>query len=235
MGLDELAPFNPEERIIEYVLKNTADSKLINMNLATFADETASESPAPGGGSISAYVGSLGVSLATMVANLSSHKKGWDNRWQEFSIWAEKGQNLKDQLINLVDADTKAFNDIMSAFNLPKSTDEEKKKRTQCIQEATKYAIEVPFKVMQLSFESLDLIKTMAIEGNPNSVSDAGVGALCARSAVMGAFMNVRINASGLDDKKFVDEIISKGKLIEKQTIAAEKEILSIVNEKIGI
>jgi len=235
MGLDELAPFNPEERIIEYVLKNTADSKLINMNLATFADETASESPAPGGGSISAYVGSLGVSLATMVANLSSHKKGWDNRWQEFSIWAEKGQNLKDQLINLVDADTKAFNDIMSAFNLPKSTDEEKKKRTQCIQEATKYAIEVPFKVMQLSFESLDLIKTMAIEGNPNSVSDAGVGALCARSAVMGAFMNVRINASGLDDKKFVDEIISKGKLIEKQTIAAETEILSIVNEKIGI
>jgi glutamate formiminotransferase/formiminotetrahydrofolate cyclodeaminase len=235
MGLDELAPFNPEERIIEYVLKNTADSKLINMNLATFADETASESPAPGGGSISAYVGSLGVSLATMVANLSSHKKGWDNRWQEFSIWAEKGQNLKDQLINLVDADTKAFNDIMSAFNLPKSTDEEKKKRTQCIQEATKYAIEVPFKVMQLSFESLDLIKTMAIEGNPNSVSDAGVGALCARSAVMGAFMNVRINASGLDDKKFVDEIISKGKLIEKQTIAAETEILSLVNEKIGI
>jgi len=235
MGLDELAPFNPEERIIEYVLKNTADSKLINMNLATFADETASESPAPGGGSISAYVGSLGVSLATMVANLSSHKKGWDNSWQEFSIWAEKGQNLKDQLINLVDADTKAFNDIMSAFNLPKSTDEEKKKRTQCIQEATKYAIEVPFKVMQLSFESLDLIKTMAIEGNPNSVSDAGVGALCARSAVMGAFMNVRINASGLDDKKFVDEIISKGKLIEKQTIAAETEILSLVNEKIGI
>ena len=235
MGLDELAPFNPKERIIEYVLKNTADSKLINMNLATFADETASESPAPGGGSISAYVGSLGVSLATMVANLSSHKKGWDNRWQEFSIWAEKGQTLKDQLINLVDADTKAFNEIMSAFNLPKSTDEEKKKRTQCIQEATKYAIEVPFKVMQLSFESLDLIKTMAIEGNPNSVSDAGVGALCARSAVMGAFMNVRINASGLDDKKFVDEIISKGKLIEKQTIAAETEILSIVNEKIGI
>ncbi len=235
MGLDELAPFNPEERIIEYVLKNTADSKLINMNLATFADETASESPAPGGGSISAYVGSLGVSLATMVANLSSHKKGWDNRWQEFSIWAEKGQSLKDQLINLVDADTKAFNEIMSAFNLPKSTDEEKKKRTQCIQEATKYAIEVPFKVMQLSFESLDLIKTMAIEGNPNSVSDAGVGALFARSAVMGAFMNVRINASGLDDKKFVDEIISKGKLIEKQTIAAETEILSIVNEKIGI
>ena len=235
MGLDELAPFNPEERIIEYVLKNKADSKLINMNLATFADETASESPAPGGGSISAYVGSLGVSLATMVANLSSHKKGWDNRWQEFSIWAEKGQSLKDQLINLVDADTKAFNEIMSAFNLPKSTDEEKKKRTQCIQEATKYAIEVPFKVMQLSFESMDLIKTMAIEGNPNSVSDAGVGALCARSSVMGAFMNVRINASGLDDKKFVDEIISKGKLIEKQTIAAETEILSLVNEKIGI
>ena len=235
MGLDELAPFNPHERIIEYVLKNTADTKLINMNLANFANETASESPAPGGGSISAYVGSLGVSLATMVANLSSHKKGWDDRWQEFSLWAEKGQSLKDQLINLVDADTKAFNKIMSAFALPKSTDEEKNNRVQSIQDATKFAIEVPFKVMQLSFESMDLIKTMAIEGNPNSVSDAGVGALCARSAVIGAFMNVRINASGLNDKKFVNEIISKGKLIEKQTIAAEAEILNIVNEKIGI
>ena len=143
MGLEELGPFKPEERIIEYLLKDKADSKLVSMTLTDFADETASESPAPGGGSISAYVGSLGISLATMVANLSSHKKGWDNRWQEFSIWAEKGQNLKDQLINLVDADTKAFNEIMSAFNLPKSTDEEKKKRTQCIQEATKYAIEV--------------------------------------------------------------------------------------------
>lgn len=235
MGLDELAPFKPEERIIEYVLKNAADSKLVSMSLCAFADETASESPAPGGGSISAYVGSLGVSLATMVANLSSHKKGWDERWEEFSNWAEKGQKIKDELIRLVDADTTAFNKIMTAFGLPKGTEEEKKMRTQAIQDATKFAIDVPFKVMQLSFESMTLIKAMAEIGNPNSVSDAGVGALCARTAVMGAFMNVRINASGFEDKNTVNEIIAKGKLIEEKTIALEGEILKIVNQKIGM
>ncbi len=235
MGLDELAPFKPEERIIEYLLKNTADSKLVNMNLSAFSDETASESPAPGGGSISAYVGSLGVSLATMVANLSSHKKGWDERWEEFSNWAEKGQKIKEELIRLVDADTTAFNKIMSAFGLPKSTEEEKKIRTQAIQDATKFAIDIPFKVMQLSHDSLEIIKAMAEIGNPNSVSDAGVGALCARTAVMGAFMNVRINASGYDDKDAVNEIIAEGKRIEEKTIALESEILKIVNEKIGV
>lgn len=235
MGLDELAPFKPEDRIIEYLLKNSADSKLVNMNLMAFADETASESPAPGGGSIAAYVGSLGISLATMVANLSSHKKGWDERWEEFSNWAEKGQKIKDELIKLVDADTAAFNKIMNAFSLPKGTDEEKKQRSQAIQEATKFAIEVPFKVMELSFESLEIIKAMAEIGNPNSVSDAGVGALCARTAVMGAFMNVRINAAGYEDKKFVAEIVEKGKLIEEKTMITENDILRIVNEKIGI
>ena len=235
MGLDELAPFNPEERIIEYVLKDKADSKLINMNLAAFADETASESPAPGGGSISAYVGSLGVSLATMVANLSSHKKGWDDRWEEFSNWAEKGQNIKNELLHLVDADTAAFNKIMDAFSLPKSTDEEKNSRTEAIQQATKFAIDIPFKVMQLSYQSLEVIKAMADFGNPNSVSDAGVGALCARSAVMGAFMNVRINAGGYHDKSFVKDILTKGKDTEEKTIALEAAILKIVNEKIGI
>ncbi len=235
MGLDELAPFKPEERVIEYLLKNKQDSKLVSMMLTDFADETASESPAPGGGSISAYIGALGVSLATMVANLSSHKKGWDERWEEFSNWAEKGQFYKDELIKLVDADTAAFNKIMTAFGLPKGTDEEKVQRKNAIQEATKFAIEIPYKVMQLSFESMTLVKAMAEVGNPNSVSDAGVGALCARSAVMGAFMNVRINASGYDDKTFVNEIISKGKLIEQQTIALETEILKIVNEKIGV
>lgn len=235
MGLDELAPFKPEERVIEYLLKNKQDSKLVSMMLTDFADETASESPAPGGGSISAYIGALGVSLATMVANLSSHKKGWDDRWEEFSNWAEKGQFYKDELIKLVDADTAAFNKIMTAFGLPKGTDEEKIQRKNSIQEATKFAIEIPYKVMQLSFESMTLVKAMAEVGNPNSVSDAGVGALCARSAVMGAFMNVRINASGYDDKTFVNEIISKGKLIEQQTIALETEILKIVNEKIGV
>lgn len=235
MGLDELAPFKPEERIIEYLLKNAADEKLVSMNLRAFADETASESPAPGGGSISAYVGSLGISLATMVANLSSHKKGWDERWEEFSNWAEKGQRIKDELIKLVDADTAAFNKIMTAFALPKSTDSEKSLRTQAIQEATKFAIEIPFRVMQLSFESLEIIKAMAEHGNPNSVSDAGVGALCVRSAVMGAFMNVRINASGYNDKNFVNDILAKGKEIEQKTISAETEILKIVNEKIGV
>lgn len=235
MGLDELAPFKPEERIIEYLLKEKADSRLVNMTLTDFADETASESPAPGGGSISAYIGSLGVSLATMVANLSSHKKGWDSRWEEFSNWAEKGQHYKDELTKLVDADTAAFNKIMTAFGLPKATEEEKAARKQAIQEATKFAIEIPFKVMQLSYESMTLIKAMADTGNPNSVSDAGVGALCARSAVMGAFMNVRINASGYDDKTFVEGTIAKGKDIENKTIALEAEILKIVNGKIGV
>lgn len=235
MGLDELSPFKPEERIIEYLLKDNADSKLVKMTLEEFADETASESPAPGGGSISAYVGSLGVSLATMVANLSSHKKGWDARWEEFSDWAQKGQEIKDQLTKYVDLDTAAFNKIMTAFGLPKSTDEEKSARKKAIQEATKFAIEVPFNVMQLSYNSMQIIKAMAEIGNPNSVSDAGVGALCARTAVMGAFMNVRINASGYDDKNYVSEIIAKGKTIEEKTIALEAEILKIVNEKIGV
>ena len=235
MGLDELGPFKPEERIIEYMLTNTAESKLVRMTLTDFADETASESPAPGGGSIAAYVGSLGISLATMVANLSSHKKGWDERWEEFSHWAAQGQQLKNELLKLVDADTAAFNKIMAAFSLAKTTAEEKSIRKQAIQEATKFAIEIPFKVMQASYASMEIIKAMAAEGNPNSVSDAGVGALCARTAVMGAFMNVRINAAGYDDKVYVNEMITKGKEIENAVIAAEAAILKIVNEKIGL
>lgn len=235
MGLDELGPFKPEERIIEYLLKNKADSKLVSMSLTDFADETASESPAPGGGSISAYIGALGISLATMVANLSSHKKGWDDRWEEFSDWAEKGEQYKSELMRLVDADTKAFNLIMTAFGLPKSTEAEKSARQFAIQEATRFAIEIPLMVMETAFASMAVIKAMAETGNPNSVSDAGVGALCARSAVMGAFMNVRINAAGYDDKEFTATVIAKGKEIEKNTIALEKEILSVVNTKIGI
>ncbi len=234
MGLDELSPFKPEEKIIEYMLRNPNDSKLVSMTLTDFADETSSESPAPGGGSIAAYVGSLGISLGTMVANLSSHKKGWDDRWEEFSNWAEKGQQYKDEMIRLVDQDTKAFNKIMDAFALPKSSDEEKKIRSKAIQDATKLAIEIPFKVMQVANGSMEVIKAMAEIGNPNSVSDAGVGALCARAAVMGAFLNVKINATGYDDKKFVADIITKGKEIENKTIALENEILKIVNEKIG-
>jgi glutamate formiminotransferase/formiminotetrahydrofolate cyclodeaminase len=233
MGLDELTPFKPEERIIEYMLAEN-NKKLVEMTLTAFAEETASESPAPGGGSIAAYVGSLGISLATMVANLSSHKQGWDERWEEFSDWADKGQHIKDELLKMVDEDTNAFNKIMSAFGLPKSNDDEKRIRKQAIQDATKYAIEIPFKVMNLAYSSLDIIKAMAAEGNPNSVSDAGVGALCARAAVMGAFMNVRINAAGYDDKDFVNKILTKGTEIENLTIIAEEEILKIVDAKIG-
>ena len=234
MGLGELYPFKPEEKIIEYMLQDKSDSRLVSMPLNDFADETASESPAPGGGSIAAYVGSLGVSLATMVANLSSHKKGWDDRWEEFSNWAEKGQQFKDELLRLVDADTKAFNGIMNAMSLPKGTDEEKAARKKAINDATKFAIEIPLKVMQVSYDRMEVIKTMAEVGNPNSVSDAGVGALCARSAVMGAFMNVRINASGYDDKTFVDEVLESGREIERKAKAKEEEILKVVNEKIG-
>jgi glutamate formiminotransferase / formiminotetrahydrofolate cyclodeaminase len=234
MGLDELSPFKPEERIIEYLLKNVVDSKLVSMSLVDFADETASESPAPGGGSIAAYVGALGVSLATMVANLSSHKKGWDDRWEEFSVWAEKGQQVKNELIKLVDADTKAFNLIMQAFGLPKSTEEEKMIRQKAIQEATRFAIEIPFRVMEVAYGSMDVIKAMAAIGNPNSVSDAGVGALCARAAVMGAYMNVRINASSYEDGNYVADILKRGKEIENKTIALETDILNIVDGKLG-
>ena len=233
LGLDELAPFKPEERIIEYLLKDDSKSRLVKMDLVDFADETASESPAPGGGSISAYVGSLGVSLGTMVANLSSHKPGWDDKWKEFSVWAEKGQYYKNELLKLVDEDTNAFNKIMTAFGMPKSTDEEKKKRTAAIQEATKYATEIPLRVMQLSYESMEIIKAMTEIGNPNSVTDAGVGALCARAAVIGAYLNVKINASGLSDKSFAADIIAKGKQIEEKAQALENEILKIVNSKI--
>ncbi len=233
MGLDDLKPFNPEEKIIEYVLADKETKKLIDMTCTGFANETASESPAPGGGSISAYLGALGAALATMVANLSSHKAGWDDRWEEFSDWAEKGQQIKDELLFLVDEDTNAFNKIMDAFGLPKGTDEEKAARTAAIQEATKYAIEVPFKTMQKSFDAFDLIKAMVVTGNPNSVTDAGVGALCARSAIMGAFLNVKINAIGLKDKVYVEEILKQGADLEAKAQQLEKEILELVNIEI--
>jgi len=234
LGLDDLKPFNPSEKIIEYVLRNDSSSpKLMQMTCTAFANETASESPAPGGGSISAYMGALGVSLATMVANLSSHKPGWDERWEEFSVWAEKGQAIKDELIHLVDEDTNAFNKIMDAFGLPKSTDQEKADRTIAIQQATKYAIEIPFRVMKKSFEAFEIIRAMAETGNPNSVTDAGVGALAVRSSVMGAFLNVRINAAGLKDKAFVEKIITEGAIIEQNAKQAENEIMAIIFSKI--
>ncbi|MDP4216745.1 MAG: glutamate formimidoyltransferase [Bacteroidota bacterium] len=235
MGLDELAPFNPEERIIEYLLRDKADSRLVRMSLEDFADLTASESPAPGGGSISAYVGALGASLGAMVANLSSHKKGWDDRWAEFGDWAARGQQAKDELLKWVDADTRAFNRIMAAFALPKATPAESAARSSAIQEATKEAMTVPLRVMQSAYASMELIRAMAETGSPNSVSDAGVGALCARTAVMGAYMNVRINAAGCEDKEFAASTLAKGREIENKAIAMETEILRIVNEKIGV
>ena len=233
LGLDDLKPFNPKEKIIEYVLENPADKKLVGLSVEGFANETASESPAPGGGSVAAAMGAFGVSLATMVANLSSHKAGWDERWEEFSDWAEKGQAIKDELLFLIDEDTRAFNRIMDAFGLPKGTDEEKQIRHQAIQEATKYAIEIPFRVMNRAWDSFEIIQAMAEIGNPNSVSDAGVGALAARSAVMGAWLNVKINASGLEDKAFLDSILNKGGEILAKTIEREKAILDIVSSKI--
>lgn len=232
MGLDDLKPFNPRERVIEYLIEDKS-SKLIDMDLKAFADETASESPAPGGGSISAYVGALGVSLGTMVANLSAHKRGWDDRWEEFSNWAEKGMAYQKQLLQLVDEDTNAFNKIMDAFGLPKGTEEEKAERRAVIQEATKYATEVPFKVLDTCFKSMEVMKAMAETGNPNSVTDAGVGALCARTAVRGALLNVKINASGLDDKSFATEIVSKGEAIAVQALSLENEIMTIVESKL--
>jgi len=234
MGLDELAPFVPEERIIEYLLRGSADRRLVGMSLLDFADETASESPAPGGGSIAAYVGALGAALGTMVANLSSHKKGWDDRWTLFSGWAERGQGYKDELLRLVDADTRAFNSIMAAFGMSKGTAEEQALRHQAIQAATRTAIEVPFRVMEVAAASMEVIRAMALDGNPNSVSDAGVGALCVRAAVMGAFLNVRINAAGYEDKEFVKDIHDRGSRIMAEANKAETEILNIVLGKIG-
>ena len=234
LGLDDLKPFHSREKIIEYVLEEPSKKSLVDLTCKGFANETASESPAPGGGSVSAYIGALGVSLATMVANLSSHKIGWDERWEEFSDWAEKGQKLKDELLFLVDEDTRSFNRIMDAFGLPKETPEEKAARTDAIQEATKYAIEVPFKTMQKAYESMEVIKAMVETGNPNSVTDAGVGALCARSAVMGAFLNVKVNAAGLKDKTFVKDILKKGTGIEEGAKKLETELLALVNKKIS-
>jgi len=234
MGLDELYPFKPEEKIIEYAIEKKSTKKLVDMTVTDFADETSSESVAPGGGSISACMGALGVALGTMVANISSHKRGWDERWEEFSDWAEKGRKYQDELIKLIDEDTMAFNRIMDAYGLPKKTDQEKKERNKAIQDATKYAIEIPFRVMESAYGSMEVIKAMAETGNPNSVSDAGVGALAARSAVKGAFLNVKINSPDIEDKKFVEDIMKRGSEIEEKAQNMETNILEIVASKIN-
>ena len=233
MGLDDLRPFNPREKVIEYLLEDVENKKLIDFTCRGFAAETASESPAPGGGSISAYMGALGAALGTMVANLSAHKPGWDDKWSLFSDWAEKGQAIMNELLFLVDEDTNSFNKIMDAFSLPKETDTEKAIRTAAIQAATVYATEIPLRTMRVAFSAFDLTEAMANEGNPNSVSDAGVGALALRAAVHGAWLNVKINAAGLKDRANADLLLSEAALIAEKTDIREKEIITIVNSKL--
>ena len=235
MGLDDLKPFHPEEKVIEYLLEaDERRKRLVDMTCTGFAEETASESPAPGGGSISAYMGALGAALGTMVANLSSHKAGWDDRWEEFSDWAERGQALLTELLHLVDEDTEAFNRIMNVFAMPKSTDEEKAARSAALQEATLYATQVPLRTMRTAVRIFDVVRAMAAEGNPNSVSDAGVGALAARSAVLGARLNVKINAAGLKDRAVADALVAEAEQLAAEAERLEKEVLTIVEQKIG-
>ena len=234
MGLDDLKPFHPEEKVIEYLLEAKDKKKrLIDMTCKGFAEETASESPAPGGGSISAYMGALGAALGTMVANLSSHKAGWDDRWEEFSDWAEQGQALLRELLHLVDEDTEAFNRIMAVFAMPKSTDEEKAARSAALQVATLYATQVPLRTMKAAVKVFPLVEAMASEGNPNSVSDAGVGALAARSAVLGACLNVKINAAGLKDRATADALVAEAETLAAEAVRREAEVLRIVEQKI--
>jgi glutamate formiminotransferase / formiminotetrahydrofolate cyclodeaminase len=235
MGLNDIHKFCPEEKIIEFVMAEKNKRRLVDMNLKAFMNETASESPAPGGGSISSYMGALGVALGTMVANLSSHKRGWDDRWEEFSGWAEKGKAVQNRLLNLVDEDTNAFNKIIETSGLPKRTEVEKAVRINAIQEATKQATLIPFTVMETAFEGFALIKEMIEKGNPNSITDAAVGALALRSCIKGAFLNVKINASGLSDKSFVNEILSKASAIESKAMEEENSILKIVDSRISI
>lgn len=233
MGLDELGPFHPKERIIEYQLKKGAEKQLVDLSLQDFMELTASESPAPGGGSVSAYMGSMGVALTTMVANLSSHKRGWDERWEEFSDWAHKAKGVQEKLLGLVDEDTRAFNSIMEAFGLPKNSDEEKEIRRLAIEKATLYAIEVPFEVMNTAFAAFEIAETMVINGNPNSVTDAGVGALALLACVEGAWLNVKINSADLKNHPRVQRINEEGKELLKEATNMRIRILQGVDERI--
>ena len=236
MGLGNLKPFNPDEKVVEYILEadqNKGVKKLVDMTCTGFAEETASESPAPGGGSISAYMGALAAALGTMVANLSSHKAGWDDRWEYFSNWADNGMAVMNELLYLVDEDTAAFNKIMDVFGMPKGTDEEKAARAAAMEAATLYATQVPLRTMKAAYKAFDVVRAMAEEGNPNSVSDAGVGALAARSAVMGACLNVKINAAGLKDRATADALVKEAEEIQALAQKAEAEVLAVVESKI--
>ena len=233
LGLDELSPFNLKERIIEYMLEEDQNKPLLNMTLNEFINETSSESPAPGGGSISAYCGAMGVALGTMVANLSAHKRGWDERWAEFSNWADEGIAHQNTLLELVDKDTDSFNQIMEAFRLPKGNKEENINRNNAIQSATKNAILTPFKVMETAYSSMKVMKAMVDIGNPNSVTDAAVGALCARTAIIGAFLNVKINCGDFEDKNFVKKTLKQGQEIVNKACKLEEDILKKTNQKL--
>jgi glutamate formiminotransferase/formiminotetrahydrofolate cyclodeaminase len=225
LGLDDLAPFNPQERVIEYIISDATREPLLAMNLRQFADETASESPAPGGGSIAAYCGALGASLTTMVANLSAHKRGWDARWEAFSEVAERGMALQKQLLALVDADTAAFNQIMEAYGLPKNDDATKAARAAAIESATRHAIDVPMQVARTAAAVLPIAADMVERGNPNSVTDAGVGAMAARTAVLGAILNAQVNAKDLKDRSYVEEILAECDRLTEEVEAAERTI----------
>lgn len=235
MGLDDLKEFNPREKVIEYILEDAKPrgKRLVDMTLTEFAEETASESPAPGGGSIAAYMGALGAALSTMVANLSAHKPGWDDRWKEFSDYAERGHALMAKLLALVDEDTAAFNKIMAVFSMPKSTPEEKAARAEALEAATLYATEVPLRTMEASYDVFDYAEAMAREGNPASVSDAAVGALAARAAVVGALLNVRINAAGLKNRENAEKLLTRADEIDKKSEARVATVLEIANSKI--
>ncbi|MBQ5736452.1 MAG: cyclodeaminase/cyclohydrolase family protein, partial [Alistipes sp.] len=236
MGLSNLKEFKPEEKVIEYMLEAEemkGVKKLVDMTCTGFAEETASESPAPGGGSISAYMGALAAALGTMVANLSSHKAGWDDKWEYFSNWADNGMAVMNELLYLVDEDTAAFNKIMDVFGMPKGTDEEKAARAEAMEVATLYATQVPLRTMKAAYKAFDVVRAMAEEGNPNSVSDAGVGALAARSAVMGACLNVKINAAGLKDRAMAEALVAEAMEIQAAAQKAEAEILAVVESKI--
>jgi glutamate formiminotransferase/formiminotetrahydrofolate cyclodeaminase len=233
LGLDELKPFDPKKNIIEYMMEDDSKKKLIDMDLTEFCHTTASEAPAPGGGSIAAYMGSLGAALGTMVANLTAHKHRHSDIWLDYSDWAEKGKYYHDMLLKMVDEDTNAFNKIMEAFGLPKGSDDAKAIRKQAIQDATKYAIEIPLQTMKLCCDSMEVMLEMAKIGLEASISDAGVGALAARAGVMGAFLNVKINTGGYDDKVFVEKVLKEGAEIEKKAIEIEKQVLELVNSKI--
>lgn len=238
MGLDDLKPFDPKEKVIEYLMvdeeKAASEERLVRMRCKDFAYETASESPAPGGGSVSAYMGALGAALGTMVANLSSHKPGWDDRWKEFSDWAETGQDILGRLLRLVDEDTAAFNRIMEALGMPKGTDQEKAARAAALEAATLYATQVPLKTMKAASEVFPLVRAMALEGNPNSISDAGVGALAARAAVLGAWLNVKINAASLNDRSAAQALVSEADALAAKAQEEEKEIMETINAKLS-